>query len=148
MLVGLTLAVMFIVTLISLIAGNSFSSLFIENIVDTTEIINGSTDFWGNPINDAMFGLDPITGGIALILVLSIIGGAIGIQFLGSGLSEGSVRIILLAIFYGGLWAILSLLSYPLIIAIEVFGVLIYLTLTILYAIGVVSKYFGGGEGS
>lgn len=144
MLIGLTLAIMLIITLISIIGGNSFIGTISENLVDTEAIVNGTTTTFDIVLDDVNFGLDPITGGIALIIALSVVGALIGIQFVGSGLNDSSVRIIMLAIFYGGLWAILSLLAYNLIVAIEVFGGMIYLVLTILYAVGVVQLYFGG----
>ncbi len=137
---------MFVITIFSIILGNSLTGLFLENLIDNNQITNGTTDYWGNPINEATFGLDPITGGIALILVLVVIGAAIGVHFVGSGLSESSQRIILVGIFYVGIWTILSLLALPLIISIEIFGLLFYLTLTIAYAYGVIGKYFGTGS--
>lgn len=146
MIIGLTLAIMFVITIFSIILGNSLTGLFLENIIDNNQIINGTTDYWGNPVNETTFGLDPITGGIALVVALVIVGAAIGITFIGSGLSDSSQRIILIGVFYIGIWVILSLLSSPLIVSIEIFGLLFYLTLTIAYAYGVVGKYFGTGN--
>lgn len=145
-LIGITLAIMMIVTLISIIAGNQFIGVISEYLVDSESIVNGTTTTFSIGSGDVAFGLDALTGGIALIIALSVIGGILGIQILGSGLNDSSVKIIMVAIFYGGLWAILSVLSMNLIIAIEVFGGIIYLMLTIVYAIGVVGKFFGGGE--
>lgn len=146
MLIGITLAVMIIITLLSIIAGNSFIGVISENLIDSEAIVNGTSNTFEMIFEDVAFALDPITGGIALIITLAAIGGVLGIQFLGSGLNDSSVRIIMIGIFYTGLWAILSVLSMNLIFAIEIFGGLIYMILTILYAIGVVGKYFGGGD--
>lgn len=143
MLIGITLAIMFIITLLSVVGGNTFISILHEHTIDSSAIVNGSTTQFEIDYTEQAFGLDPITGGIALIITLAAIGAIIGLQIVGSGLSENSVKIILLSIFYGGLWAILSLLSYNLIVAIDTFGGMIYLVLTILFAIGVANKYFG-----
>lgn len=144
MLVGATLVIMLVITLFAIIGGNSFISITDTNVINNSIIVNGTTTSFETSV-DTTFGLDPITGGIALIITLSVLGGVIGLRVLGSGLSEASVKIILLAFFYGGLWAILSLLSINLITAIELFGGIIYMFLTLAYAIGVVNKYFGTG---
>ena len=145
MLIGITLAIMVVITLFSIISGNSFIGLITETIIDNSVIVNGSTTSLEIPVPEGTFGLDPLTGGLVLITALAILGAVISIQVVGSGLGEGGVRILMISFFYGGLWGILSIVSANLIIAIEAFGLLIYLMLTILYAIGVVSKYFGGG---
>lgn len=145
MLIGLMLAFLLIITFLSIISGNSFIGVIVENIVDNAVIVNGTTTTLEIPIDDSVFGIDPITGGLALIVALAVVGSLICIQLLGSGLSDNGSRIIMVSVFYGGIWAILSVVSYPMIISIEIFGLLIYVSLTILYAIGVVSKYFGGG---
>lgn len=145
MLIGITLAFMLVITLFSIISGNNFIGLITETVIDNNIIVNGSTTSLEIPIDDIVFGIDPFIGGLALITVLAVLGAVITIQALGSGLSEGGSRIIMISVFYGGLWAILSLVASPLIIAIDTFGLLIYLTLTILFALGVISKYFGSG---
>ena len=145
MLIGITLAIMVVITLFSIISGNSFIGLITETIIDNSVIVNGSTTSLEIPVPEGTFGLDPLTGGLVLITALAILGAIISIQVVGSGIGEGGVRILMISFFYGGLWGILSIVSANLIIAIEAFGLLIYLMLTILYAIGVVSKYFGGG---
>ena len=145
MLIGITLAIMVVITLFSIISGNSFIGLITETIIDNSVIVNGSTTSLEIPVPQGTFGLDPLTGGLVLITALAILGAIISIQVVGSGIGEGGVRILMISFFYGGLWGILSIVSANLIIAIEAFGLLIYLTLTILYALGVVSKYFGGG---
>lgn len=146
-LIGITVAIMFIISLLSMVAGNSFFGLYLVNLVDTSAIINGSTTTFEIPIGNQTFGLDPMTAGISMIITFVAIGGALGISIFGSGLNTESIKIIMLGIFYISLWTLLSLLASNLIIAIEGFGLMIYLTLTILYALGVISKYFGGGGG-
>ncbi len=147
MLIGITLAFLLVITFLSIISGNSFIGIVTENIVDNAVIVNGTTTTLEIPIDDVVFGLDPITGGLALIVTLAVLGGLITVQILGSGMSSNGSRIIMVSVFYGGLWTILSLMSYPMIVSIDIFGVLLYLTLTILFGVGVVSKYFGGDTG-
>jgi len=144
--IGITLAIMLVISLISVIAGNSFIGILTENVIETEAIINGSTTIWETVVPDYTFGLDPITGGIVLIVTVATLGALIGIRIVGSGLSESSIKILMTSFFYGGIWTLLSVISANLIIAIEGFGALIYLVLTLLYAIGVVSKFFGGEE--
>lgn len=145
MLIGITLTFLMVITLISIVSGNSFIGVFIDATIDNTLIVNGSTTSLEIPVDIVPFGLDPIVGGLALITALAVFGAIITIQVLGSGLSDNGSRIIMVSLFYGGIWTIMSLVSAPLIISIKVFGSLLYLSLTILYAIGVISKYFGKG---
>lgn len=145
MLIGITLTILVVITLFSIISGNSFIAVLTQNIIDNSVIVNGSTTSLEIQLSDATFGLDPITGGIALITALAFIGGAITVQVVGTGLSDNGSRIIMISLFYGGLWFLLSIIASPLIISIQEFGLLIYVSLTLLYAIGVVSKYFGAG---
>lgn len=146
MIIGITLAIMLVISLFSVIAGNSFIGILTENVIQSEAIVNGSTTIFETVIPDYTFGLDPITGGIALIVTIATLGALIGIRVLGSGLSEASIKIIMTGAFYAGLWTLLSVISANLIFAIEGFGALIYTVLTLLYAIGVVSKFFGGEE--
>ena len=146
MLIGITLAIMLVISLISVVAGNSFIGIMTEQVVWTEAIINGTTTVFETTVPDYSFGLDPITGGIVLIVTVATLGALIGIRILGSGLSENSVKILMVAAFYAGLWSLLSVISINLIFAIEGFGPLIYMILTLLYAVGVISKFFGGEE--
>jgi len=88
-------------------------------------------------------GIDAITGAIAIIIVLIAISVLVGLQIFGSGISEQSVKTIITITGYVSLWGIFSVLSINLINAIEIFGYLIYLILTIMYAIGVMNKLTG-----
>ncbi|MFX0069874.1 MAG: hypothetical protein ACFFAO_02180 [Candidatus Hermodarchaeota archaeon] len=85
-------------------------------------------------------GIDAITGALAVIIVLIAIAVLVGIQVLGSGISEQSVKTIIIITGYASLWGIFSVLSINLIISIEIFGYIIYIGLTIIYAIGVMNK--------
>jgi len=93
---------------------------------------------------DVYFEIDPVVGAIVILIVIGIIGAILGIQILGSGLSDWSVRLGILIFTYLGLWVLLTILSMPLIKSIEVFGSIIYISLTIGYTIGVIQKLSEG----
>jgi len=99
----------------------------------------------GDLPEDVFFEIDPVLGAIVIFITIGIIAGILGIQIIGSGLSDWSVRVGVLLLAYGGLWALLSILSMPLIKSIEVFGVIIYISLTIGYTVGVIER-IGGKE--
>lgn len=97
----------------------------------------------GDLPEDVFFEIDPIIGAIVILLVIGIIAGILGIQIVGSGLSDWSVRTGVMLLAYGGLWSLLTILSMDLIKSIEVFGVIIYISLTIGYVIGVIERIGG-----
>lgn len=86
-------------------------------------------DMWG-----AVIGIGALMG-LALL----------GTQILGSGLSGESVRIILLGVFYIGLWVMLSLGTFTMITSIEYFGGYLYAGLSIFYLVGVGYSIAGSG---
>jgi len=89
---------------------------------------------------ESTFNIDPLTGAIVIITIIGAISIVIGIQILGSGLADWSIRTAMLTTVYISLWAVLTALSMSLIIEIEMFGGLIYIALTIGYTIGVIQK--------
>jgi len=143
MLLGLTLSILLILTLLSVILGQDFISNAFNQAVDGSTIVNGSTSTFSISGQTVLFEIDAITGAIAMIIIISTIGAVAGIQVLGSGLSSESVRMILIAVSYTGIWGVLSVLSFPLIISIVNFGQIIYIGLTILFVIGVIQKIGG-----
>ena len=102
------------------------------------------TEYTANTGYAVPVGIDSITGAIAIIIALVAIAVVVGIQILGSGISEQSVKAIIIVVGYASIWGIFSTLSLNLIIAIEIFGTIIYLFLTILYVIGVMEKLARG----
>jgi len=98
----------------------------------------------GNLPEDVFFEIDPILGAIGILTIIAIIGGILGIQIVGSGLSDWSVRLGIITLAYGGLWVLLTILSMPLIKSIEVFGSIIYISLTLGYVIGIIQKISEG----
>lgn len=110
------------------------------------EVPNGGPEE-GTPTSvpdDVFFNIDPIFGAIAIITIIGILAIAIGIKVVGSGLSEWSIRTAILVVAYVGLWTVLTILSMPLIKTIEIFGGIIYVSLTLGYTIGVIQKIAEG----
>jgi hypothetical protein len=89
-------------------------------------------------------GVDTLTGAFAIVVGLAALSAVVGIQVFGSGISEQSVRIISLIVGWGAVWGVFSALGWNLINSIEIFGYLIWVALTILYAYGVLSKISEG----
>ena len=145
MILALSLIILVVLSLFSVILGNSIIGSQVENVIGNDLIINGTTTTVNVNAN-ALFSIDPFLGLIGMIIVLIVLATAVGIQVLGSGLSPETVRIIVIGTAYGGLWIMFSLLAEPLISSIAVFGSLIYISLTIGYIWGVVQKIAGGGD--
>ena len=143
-LIFIPLSILLVLSFISLMFGNTLAGISIDDSVSIDALINGtetSVDIGGT---NATLSLDPLQGAIIWIIIILGIGVAVGIQVLGSGLSDKSVHLLFMGIFFSSVWGILSVLSMNLIESIEVFGSFIYLGLTIVYAIGTIIKV---GEG-
>lgn len=150
MLIGASLIIMLIVVLLNLVMGNDFLGGIASLGIDNEAIIDGVPTTFVVATEDVLFAIDTstIVGAITIISVTLIATAAItGISVLSSGLNPQSARIIILAITYTGLWTLLSLLAYSLIVSIEVFGAVIYVSITIAYVIGVIQSISGGGAG-
>jgi len=145
MLIGLTLLILGVLTLLSIVMGQNLSGGFISGDVDGSTIVNGSTTTLEFDGGELLFNIDPTVATIAVFVIIGALAGVMGIQAVGSGLSPESIKIIMALILYGGIWALLSVLALPLISAIEVFGVILYMILLIGYITGVIQKISGGG---
>lgn len=130
-------------TLISVLLGSSFVDSLIQITIDSEAFVDGGSSTFEIEGTELLLNIDPIIGAIAMIIVIASVGAAIGIQVLASGLSSESVRVLIMAIAYTGIWTVLSILSLPLISSIDIFGPLIYVVLTLGYVIGIIQK-FGG----
>lgn len=145
MLITISLLAMIFITILSIISGNSFIGTTSGFEGSYTAIINGSEATLELESSE-LFYIDPVLGFIIMFVALGVLAGIAGFSFLGSGLSDSSVRIITWITFYGAIWGIFSVLAMNLIIAIELYGSLIYLGLTGCYVIGVVQKLVGSGN--
>lgn len=93
------------------------------------------------------FGIDPLEGALQIIIVIILIGALVGINLMGSGLNSESVKLIIIGISYLGVWAIFTVLAYPMIFDFPLFGTIIYIGLTLMFILGIIDKYTGGNGG-
>ena len=148
MLIIAMLIPMVIITLISIVFGNDFIGVSVNTEYLIDQMKNGTVkdllQEQGILSGTHTFSIELLVGAIAIIMVVSIIALALGIQVIGSGLSETSVKTLVSGMTYTGIWLVLSILSSPLILSIATFGIIIYVLLTIGYVLGVVDKMTGG----
>lgn len=144
MIIGLTLTILLVLTLLSLIFGGIFVDIPMGISIEGSQKLEDTSKTFQIPIGDFMIRIDPIQGLIVIFILIIILAALIGIQILASGLSPESIKFIMNAVLYFGIWSLLSALCYSLIISIQIFGTLIYITLTIAYVIGVIQKLSGG----
>ena len=145
MIIGLTLTILIVLTMLSFILGGVFVDVPIEIAVEGSQTTNEAVKTFDFPIGDFVFKIDPVAGLIVIFILIIVISALLGIQILASGLSPESIRFMMNAILYFGLWSLLSVMASGLIFGIEIFGTIIYITLTIAYVIGVIQKISGSG---
>ena len=141
--------ILIVLTLLSLILGENFLSGIVNISVDNEALIDGVPSTFVVSSQDVLFFIDTsnlLSAGIALLITIAIVAGITGITVLGSGLNPQSAKIIIFIPAFGGIWAVLSILASSLIFQIEVFGVIIYISLTIVYSIGVIQQISGGND--
>lgn len=143
MVITATLFIMIVIALFSIILGGSFTTVPMETVIDNEVLIDGITRYFELDIETTFFNIDPVAGAIVILTVILALVLILGIQILGSGLSPQSVKIGTILTIYIGLWIILSALASSLIKEIELFGSVIYITLTIAYTVGVFQKISG-----
>ena len=147
MIIGLTLTILIVLSLFNLILGGTLIGTITTVEVDNTALVNGTITTFIVESQDVLFQIDVsilISAGIALITAVIVVALITGIQFLGSGLNPESAKIIIIITSYIGIWSTLSIIAFDLIISIEVFGGIIYISLTLGYAIGVIQRMSGG----
>ena len=140
MIISVCLVILTVLTMFSFILGNTLTGVVVDGVISNELLINDSLTTITFEESDALFSIDPVLGAIGIMVVIGIVGALIGVQFLGSGLSPESVKIVMSMIMYGGMWGVLSVLAYPLINSIEVCGAFMYVSLTIGYIIGIIQK--------
>lgn len=101
-----------------------------------TEISTSSTN--------AIFDINMTGGFIALIVTLIVVGVLAGIQVLGSGLSDSSVKLIYSSTVWFGLWGVFSGLTFVLFVSLQIAGLIMWFGLTLIYALGFFDKTTGG----
>jgi len=91
-------------------------------------------------LDNAELSLDfNMTAGLVAVIAGAIALGLIGLNVLGSGLSDFSVKIIWNGIVFYGLWSIFSVLSFNAISSIWL-GSIFWFLLTFIYSLGVFSR--------
>ena len=143
MIVGICLLILTMLGVFNIILGGTFMGSITETFIDNTAIVNGTSSSFVIEGQDWIFNLDPITGAIAWFTIIAGISAGVGVKILASGLSDESIKVIIKVIIYSTLWGLLSTGAWGLIWSIEVFGGLIYLSLTLVYAIGVIQGITG-----
>ncbi len=140
MIIGACLAIMLVLTLLSVLFGNSFVGAIVETSISGTNVLNGSSSTFSLDNIETDFRIDSLEGAIVIIVVIILFATLIGVKILSSGLSESAHRIVVICTCYFGIWIILSVLGGAFIFQIQEFGALIYISITIIYVIGVIQK--------
>lgn len=135
-----TLTVMFILVVFNIIFGGTYIGTTTTLLIDSEVLIDGISATFKIESTQFLFEIDELEGMIILLTTIISIATFAGVNILGSGLSDTSVRTITIVSIFAGIWIILSVLIAPLIWSIEIFGALIYILLTMAYVIGVVQK--------
>lgn len=149
MLVGITVMILIVLSLLSVIIGNNFLGGITEVGVDNEALVDGLSNTFEVASETILFQIDTtslIVAGIAILATLIVIALITGITVLASGLNPQSSKIVIFVGTYIGIWAVLSILAFNLIFSIEVFGSVIYIGLTLAYTVGVVQKISGGNN--
>lgn len=142
-LIFVNLAILFFLTLLSLISGNNFiANAYVES-QQYHQILNGTTSIVELEGISADFSLDPLIQAVIWIAVIGGIGVASSITVLASGLAGFGSRWLVGMIFFISIWIMLSTLPFPLIQAGGTVMELIYLGMTITYSIGAIMFLMG-----
>lgn len=129
----LALSGIVVLAIMNLLFGGSWVGFSLEgSLGQSTAFVDGTfsidNEFWG---------------AVYLTLYVASLSVVFGI---GGFLSNTSVKILTLTFGYVLLWGLFTQMSLDLIIQIPVFGVIIYTILTIIYALGVFTKFYGADE--
>ena len=144
MILGVTLTIMILLTIVSVVFGENFGSGFVDTTTTGTTLINGTSTTVVLGRGDVLFSIDAIEGAIPIMGVMLVVVILLGITALATGLSPQTVKIGTFLIFYIGMWVLLSINAEPLIKSIQIFGGLLYAVLTIGYTFGVFQNLSGG----
>lgn len=136
MLIGLSTGVLFFISIISIIWQGA--GLISYHLSDKAGQLDVFSDF--------TFVLSDFFLAIGILLGLIILVALIGITVFGSGIKNESVRVIIIIVAYITIWVFLTIFSLHLLLESPSFGILIYLSLTTMYLIGVVGKMSGGSS--
>lgn len=144
---GLIYFPLLIITLFMVVAtaGGGANFSFTQDFnTNSSMTLNGSSSNINIPVGTFTFAISATQGAIAVMMSIIVLGSIIGIRVMGSGILGVSAEIIVKGAFYFALWGLFSVFAQPLIAAIPIFGILIYLMLTVMYIIGFVQGLSGG----
>ena len=136
----LSLIPLIVLSILSMIFGNEF--MIIISLQDIEE--EKTMAEW---LEEFDFGSSLAGGtivGVSIVVLIAGLSIIIGLQILGSGLSDTTVKVLTIIISYTTLWLILSLLAFPLIMEIHTFGLIIYTVLSLIFVIGLVQMVSEG----
>lgn len=110
------------------------------NLYDSTGAIMMQKD-------SATFNIMSPEGLIALVVLIGVGGGITMVALTFFGGSDISVAMVLKSTFFISIWSIFSLVAMNLLLEIPLFlGPLLYFSLTIMYALGIMGQIGGGGD--
>lgn len=108
-----------------------------QTVTSSGEIIeNGTSTSVQTGSTSINFDLNTIMYFVALIYGVGILAGILGINFLGSGLSERAQRIIFNVAVCYGFWGIFSALMLTLLLTVPIFGLILWVAMTFIYTLG------------
>lgn len=142
-LITINLTILFVLTILSLISGNDFiSNAYVQSQI-YNQILDGTTSVVELSGISADFSLDPLIQAVIWIAVIGGIGIASSITVLATGLNKSGSIWLVGMIFFISIWIMLSTLPFPLIQAGGQVMELIYLGMTITYAMGCIWYLIG-----
>ena len=144
LLIAIPVLILVFLTILSMLAGNDFVSSSLDASETYQSFINGSATGVGIDGSESL-GVDPLLFAIIWITIIGAIAVASAVNALGSGLTDRGSHWLTYMVFFVSFWIILSTFPFPMILSIEIVGSIIYLFLTICYAVGVI--LFIGGSG-
>ena len=135
-LVIIPLSILFLLTVISLVSGNNFMASAIVESQQYQQILNGTSSVIDLEGISADFSLDPLIFAVIWIVVIGGIAVASSITIVSTGLSTVGSKWTVGIVFFVSIWLMLSTYPYPLITSGGFIMEMIYLFMTIIYAIG------------
>lgn len=136
-LVYIAIIPMIVLAIISILLGSDFVSIEIQyvkyNPIDK--------DF---PAQTMTFSIDETETQLIFLITLITVSAVVGVQILGSGLADTSVRVIIIIIVALAVFGICSVLAWDLMFLNRTIGTVVYIFLLIIYVIGVGQQISGG----
>lgn len=107
---------------------------------------NGQKQVQQTSTSNSSISLYGAAGLLAIITVFMLAGVALGIKFLGFGVSDMSIKVAVIAGVFIAIWGLFSILSASTITLVP-FGQIFYLLLTVMYTLGIIGQVSGSGDG-